>query len=268
MKAQAGFSSHVTELGQGVRRVLALHCTLAHGGAWGGVAKHLGDTATLIAPDMASHGRSADWDGTSDFAETTYQATLALLPDTPIDIIGHSFGAMTGLRIAAEHPEKVRSLVLFEPVFFAVALADAADTLASHDAAVAPFNDAIASGDMAVAARAFNGMWSDGIGGWDRLPDRTRAAMIRAIHVVPDTVRFLYDDDRNLLKDGVLAAVKAPTVVMRGALSLPAITSVNKGLAQRLGNATEAVIEGAGHMAPISHPSEFAAAVGALWDRS
>ena len=263
MTAQAGFTPHITTLGQGARRVLALHCTLAFGGAWGGVSKVLGDQVTLIAPDMASHGRSADWDEVSDFGETTFAACLAAMDDAPMDIIGHSFGAAIALRIAAQHPDRVRSLTLFEPVLFSVARADAPASLDAHDAQTRPFNDAMQTDDRVAAARAFNGMWSSGPK-WDSLSERSRAAMTRAIHVVPDTVDFLYEDSCGLLAEGVLDAVQVPTVLMRGAHALPAISAVTAGLTRRLGNASEVVIEGAGHMAPISHPVEVGTAISAL----
>lgn len=260
MRLQQGFTPHVTTLGQGPRPALALHCTLAFGGAWGGVARALGDVMTFVAPDMPSHGKSVDWDGISDFGDTYFEAASGLLdPDQPMDVIGHSFGAATALRIAVEHPAKLRSLSLFEPVFFAVALADDPDALNAHDARAQPVFDLIKTGDFEAAARAFNRMWSDGAK-WDDLPERTRAAMTRAIHVVPDNNGFLYKDTCGLLAPGGLNSVEVPTLLMRGEHALPAVVATNDGLARRMG-ADQCVISGAGHMAPITHPVAVADAI-------
>ena len=267
MTPQAGFTAHTTTLGKGPRRALALHCTMAFGGAWGGLAKVMGDQLTLVAPDMPSHGASPDWDEVSDFGETVYQAALASLEDRPMDVIAHSFGAAIAIRLGVDHPGKIRSLTLIEPVFFAVARADALDTLDHHDNQTLPFLTAIMAGDRPAAARAFNKMWSNGPA-WDTLSERSRAAMTRAIHVVPDTQPFLYDDACGLLKPGVLEGVQIPTLLMRGEHALPAITATNAGLAKRFGNATEVTINGAGHMAPISHPAEVAKAISSLLARS
>ena len=267
MTAQLGFEPHITTLGQGARRVLALHCTMAFGGAWGGVGKALGGGVSLVAPDMPSHGKSADWDAVSDFGETVFQASMGALDGAPMDVVGHSFGAATALRMAVEHPVRIRSLTLFEPVFFAAALAEGSDALDDDERNLVEMETALEQHDYDSAARAFNGMWSAGPG-WDTLPERTRAAMARAVHVVPATKPFLYDDNRNLLAPGRMEAVTAPTLVMRGAQSLSAITATNAGLAKRLGNAVEVVINGAGHMAPISHPAEVAAAISELFARS
>ena len=91
------------------------------------------------------------------------------------------------------------------------------------------------------------------------MPERTRAAMVRAIHVVPDTHAFLYDDAAGMLP--LLEKLDMPTLAMRGEYAHPAIIATNDGLAARIPGASQSVIEGAGHMAPISHPAEVAAAI-------
>lgn len=267
MSAQPGFKAHVSTLGSGPRRALALHCTMAHGGAWGGVAKVLGDRMTLIAPDMPSHGQSADWDGSSDFSQTVFEASMAALDPVPMDVIGHSFGAATALRMVVEHPDRIRSLTLFEPVFFAAGIAEAPDIAADDNRNLEQMEQALREQDYIAAARAFSGMWSDGAV-WDALPERSRKAMARGVHVVPETRPFLYDDTAGLLNAGRMEAVTVPTLLMRGAQTLPVVMATNKGLARRLGQVEEVIIDGAGHMAPLSHPVDVARAIGALLDRS
>jgi pimeloyl-ACP methyl ester carboxylesterase len=240
---------------------------MAFGGAWNNIAKALGEGITLVAPDMPSHGKSADWDGVSDFSETVFRASIAALDTAPMDVVGHSFGAATALRMAVEHPDRIRSLTLFEPVFFAAARAVSPEALADDNENLKVMEASLRSGDHIAAARAFNRMWATGPG-WDTLPERAQQAMARAVPVVPATRPFLYDDTCDLLGPGRMEAVGAPTLVMRGALSLPVIVATNKGLANRLGNAQEVVIEDAGHMAPISHPAEVAEAIGGLLARS
>ena len=254
------------EFGDGPLHILALHCTLAHSGAWRGLAGLLEGT-TLIAPDMLSHGRSPDWDGQGDFQDRSVAAVSHLL-EPGMDIIGHSFGATIALRLAVAHPEKVRSLTLIEPVFFAVALQDAPDLLADHDALAGPFADALRAGDAALGARLFNRMWSHGGPRWPDLPEALRAAMTRAIHVVPACRDAIYDDLAGMLAPGVLGRVQAPCLLLRGSRTHPVIAAVNDGLARRLPDASSVVIEGAGHMLPISHPEATADALKTLFAQS
>jgi lipase len=252
----------------GARNVLALHCTLAHSGAWRGLASLLGDTVTLTSPDLLTHGRSPDWDGQGDYQDRNVEAVAHLLEDG-MDIIGHSFGATIALRLAVEHPDKVRSLTLIEPVFFAVALQDEPELVATHQVEATPYMNALDGGDDALAARLFNRMWSsEGQARWPDMPETTRAAMTRAIRVVPAQQPSLFDDRPGMLAVGVLDRVRAPSLLLRGSLTHPAIVVVNEGLARRLPDAQSVVIEGAGHMLPISHPAETAVELGRLFARS
>lgn len=257
----------VRSFGTGPRRVLALHCTLAHSGAWRGLAGAMGDQVTLVAPDMLNHGRSPDWDGQGDFQDRSVEVVGHLL-EPGMDIIGHSFGATVALRLAAEHPERVRNLTMIEPVFFAVALQDAPDLVAHHDKDAGPFADAMRAEDHALAARLFNRMWSHGGPRWPDLPEALRAAMTRGIAVVPACRDAIYDDLAGLLAPGVLERVTAPCLLLRGGDTHPVIGAVNDGLARRLPDAQSVVIEGAGHMLPITHPLETAEELGKLIARA
>ena len=110
----------------GKRPLLALHCSLAHAGAYSGLAQAL-HGVTLTAMDFIGHGKARDWDGVEDYhsAATAEAVALAesLSAGKPLDLIGHSFGGTVALRIAATRPDLVRSLTLIEPVFFAAARA-------------------------------------------------------------------------------------------------------------------------------------------------
>lgn len=257
---------HVRTLGAGSRSVLALHCTIAHSGAWSGLAAAMEGRATLVAPDMLSHGRSPDWDGQKDFFDLTTGISLGQLKK-PMDLIGHSFGAMVALRLAIEHPTLVRSVVLIEPVFFAVAKLDAPDLFKQHEEESAPYKTALAAGDAARAARLFNRMWgtTDKSPRWPDLSDHTRAAMIRGVHVVAAAEGPLFHDSTGMLNPAAIARATMPVLLLRGAESHPIMAAVNAGLHRRLPNASEGVIDGAGHMLPISHPRETAEHILGFW---
>ncbi len=256
----------VRALGQGARKVLALHCTIAHSGVWAGLTSALDDQATLIAPDMLSHGRSPDWDGQGDFFDLTTGFSANLLTE-PMDVIGHSFGAMVALRLALEYPDRVRSAVLIEPVFFAVAAQDAPDILARHDQEAQPYADALAAGDMQLAARLFNRMWSTDISPrWTEMQEKTRTAMIRGVPVVPAVKEAVFNDQKGFLKPGVLDRATMPILVLSGSKTNPVMPVIGQGLQRRLPNASFDVVEGAGHMLPISHPKATAQLVQRFWD--
>ncbi len=242
--------------GQGARQALAIHCTLAHSGAWRDVGEAMGDDLTLLAYDLPSHDKSGDWDGQGNVHDVATNMARDLLTE-PMDIIGHSFGATVGLRLAIESPELVRSLTMFEPVYFAAAVADDPARVTAGMQNSVSFDAAFSSGDMMEAARVFNTGWGDG-SGWDKTPEKLRQYMADRIHFVPASQPFLRDDSAGLLEPGRFARATMPVLLMEGATSGDIADAISTSLASRLPNVTRRAIEGAGHMAPLTHPVAFA----------
>lgn len=198
--------------------------------------------ATFHGFDLLSHGRSPDWDRRGDIQDRTVEAAERLLRPG-MDVVGHSFGATVALRLAVTHPQLIRSVTLFEPVF-----------------------EALERGDDAQAARVFNRMWgTEDSPRWPELPESTRAAMTRSIHVIPAADEMLYRDRAGLLRPGVLDRATMPVLLVRGSLTHPVIGAINDGLARRLPEARNVVIPGAGHMVPITHPAQSAVHLRALF---
>ena len=107
-------------------------------GALWRLARELAADFQMTAFDLPGHGRSADWDGMSDYQFLSTQIAGNFITN-PIDVIGHSFGATVALRLAVEQPEKVRYLTLIELVFCAVAGQDVHASLVAPQ----PYRDAL-----------------------------------------------------------------------------------------------------------------------------
>lgn len=206
--------------------------------------------------DLPAHGRSPDWDPALDFHDQATAMARALFSE-PMDLLGHSFGATVALRLAAERPHMVRSLTLIEPVFFAPALADTPQRVHDHDREIAMFTQGMQSGDFESAARGFNRVWGDGTK-WADFPQATRDYMIKRIHVVPASAPALFDDRAGLMTPGRLEGITAPCLLIEGDQSPDVVDAVNSALARRLPKVQRAVIKGAGHMAPLTHPDAVA----------
>lgn len=264
----AGTATHVVQLAPGERPALLVHCSLAHAGAWGPLARALaaaGEAPALHAFDLPGHGRSDDWPGTPDYADLAVAVAAALADRLaahgPVDLVGHSFGGVTALRLALERPGFVRSLALIEPVLFAAA--DPA-TLADLRAAQAPMAAALAAGDRAEAARAFLGQWGTGTP-WEALPDTERAQCAARIHLIPAAAPALWDDAAGLLAPSRLEGLDRPCLILDGDRSPPVMAAICGRLAARLPRARRQTVAGAGHMLPVTHPAEVAAALAGLW---
>lgn len=258
---RGGVDTHWVRMGSGKRKALLLHCSLGHAGGWQGMARALDDMLDMVAFDLPSHGRSAEWDGVSDLQSQSMDMALDFLdPKQPMDLIGHSFGGTVALRIAAERPELVRSLVLMEPVFFAIAMHDRPDLKEAHEQDLGAYYRAMDADNLEEATRIFTGFWGDGRA-WDTIPEPQRASMIKRIRLVHAGHPQIYGDKAGLLASGALEKISQPTLLIEGAESPRYIAAINDGLMARLRRAERAVIDGAGHMVPITHPQEVAAQV-------
>lgn len=253
----------------GARPVLALHCSLAHAGAWSGLAERLAGV-TLTAPDQPGHGRAPDWDRTSDLHGMSTRASIALAEEIgggePVDLMGHSFGATVALRIALERPDLVRSLVLVEPPLFAAARAAGDPAYAPFRASHLEFSRLVRAGQLDKAAAVFHGIWGTGESLAD-LPEKTRAYMVARIHLIEAQNPVLLEDGAGLLRFMGLEAVGVPVLLVEGALSPPIITALHAELARRLPQVRRLSVAGAGHMVPITHAAELAPQVQAHLDR-
>lgn len=252
--------------GNGPRQALAIHCSLAHSGAWRGVGEALSDDATLLAYDLPMHGRSGGWDGKGNIHDIATDMARALLNE-PMDIIGHSFGATVALRLAIETPELVRSVTMIEPVYFAAVLEDEPERVQKYYDYTARFEAALDAGDPMEAARMFNRGWGDGTK-WDMIPQATRDYMAERIHFVPASTPFLGEDSAGLLRPGMFERASMPALLLEGDASPDMSYAINKSLERRLPNARRERIEGAGHMAPLTHPQDVAQAILKLFEMS
>lgn len=256
---KAGFPTWWTSYGQGTRKALMIHCSLAHSGSWGGVARHMSGALEMTAFDLPGHGRSAAWDGRGEIQGVSARIAADFC-DGPVDVIGHSFGATVALRLAVEHPELVRSLVLIEPVFFAIAYHDRPDLGAAHDMAIEAFVHAMKVQDYAVAARLFTRTWGEGTA-WADIPEPVRAQLAAQMPLIAAADGALFHDAGGMLASGALERIAAQVLLIEGSQSPAIIAAINEGLAARLPRPERAVIAGAAHMAPITHPAQVAAEI-------
>lgn len=105
---------------------------MVHGGGAGGAAnfqqqRPLAERWTLVLPDRPGHGRTPAH-GRQDFA--TDAPLIAGLLGDGAHLVGHSYGGVVALLVAALRAEAVHSLTLIEPAAFGVARGvPAVDTL-------------------------------------------------------------------------------------------------------------------------------------------
>jgi pimeloyl-ACP methyl ester carboxylesterase len=193
----------------------------------------------------------------------------------PVHLVGHSSpGGFGSLRLAAQHPELLRTLVLAEPPAFpllGVSIpprpAQVIKLLARHPRAaiafikfgtkgVRPAIKAFERGDDAEALRLF-------------MAANTSDAVVEGI---PEPMFQRFVDNAGPLKAQIKAgfppfaasdarAISAPTLLVSGAQSPTHIKAVTDRLAKLVPDADRLTIAGATHNMFNSHPAEFNAGV-------
>ena len=244
------------------RPLLALHCSLSHGGEWAGLAGARPDL-DVTAPDLTGHGRMPVWDGGTDLHGASAEIARVLAERIgqggPIDVIGHSFGGTVALRLALERPDLIRRLILVEPVIFAAAKGSAIwpAYLAEHDTLEALH----AKGDDAATAKRFLSVWGSGDPIEALLPN-LRACMVQRMGLVMALDAGLMQDAFGLLVPGRLEGLHSPVLLVQGGDSPPVVAAIHNELARRLPDARQVTIPDAGHMLPVTHASALARHVG------
>ena len=236
--------------------MIALHCSASSGRQWDAYAGMLPRGTRLIAPDLIGYGRAESWASGSPVsleAEANLLEPLLSSTDGAVHLVGHSYGGSVALQMALRWPDRVKSLTLFEPVRFALLLADR-----EHEA----IGQAIVSvgrrtgwhaisGRLEDAAAFFVDYWS-GAGAWQVLPATRRRAIAERMHKVRAEFEALFADTVPAKEYGKL---KMPMRLITGTASpLPGRKVVDL-IARQCPQAEVVRLDGVGHMGPISHAS-------------
>ncbi len=235
--------------------VVCIHSSAASSAQWRALMEQSGCHFHVLAPDLYGSGRSPAWPDHRALSLDDEVALLEPVFDAAGDrfhLIGHSYGGAVALKAALVHSERIESLVLIEPVLFALIFAEdpgqpaAREIAAVRDATVA----AIAQGNPARAAETFIDYWS-GPGAWAGTPAGRRAAIANAVANVTAEWHAIFDEPTPLAAFSTLAV---DTTLIVGAESPASSRGVARRLARTLPRVTSVELAGVGHMAPITHP--------------
>ena len=215
-------------------RVLLVH---GSGGsarsAWAS-AQPLAARFTLVAPDRGGYPPNPPLERI-DFEVQARE--LAPLLEDGAHLVGHSYGGVIAVLIAAQHPELVRSLTVSEPPAFALARGNP-----ELERLIERLDEHFTHGprDPRAFAAGFLGI----VGSSAQLPDELPRELAQAIRATmaerpPWEARIPLDE---------LAATAFPKLVISGGHQ-PAFDAVCDVLEKRLG-AERAVLPGAGHGIP------------------
>lgn len=245
--------------------VVALHCSGADARQWRKLGAALGGAYDLLAVEFYGCESTGLWPGERPFTLADEARRVIDLIDacgSRVHLVGHSYGGGVALRVAAERPQAIASLVLYEPSAFHLlselgprALGARREILDLEQAV----SHGIVSGDYHGAARRFVDYWN-GPGAWGALQPEVRPALLRWLPKAPLDFRALLGERTPLAAYRGLAV---PTLILRGEHAREPSRVIAEGLARVIQGTRLSVIAGAGHMGPFTHTAEVNQAIAA-----
>lgn len=242
------------EAGSGTS-VVCLHSSASSSGQWRALTERLADRFRVIAVDLYGSGKTAAWPQDQPMYLDDELALLRPVLRAAGDrfhLIGHSFGGAVALKTALTDPDRLLSLVVYEPVLFSLLIADAPESAAAREI-LAVRDDTIGlvdEGNLNAAAQRFVDYWA-GDGAWAVTPETRRPLLAAAMRAVKSEWHAAFNEPAPL---SGFASVNVPTLFLTGTKSKASALAVAGLVTAVLQRVHIEEIEGVGHMAPITHP--------------
>ena len=252
-----GTRLHYTDVGSGPRTVVFGHGLLWSGEMFGPQIDALSDRFRCVAVDWRGQGRSVVADSGYDMDTLTEDlvALIAHLGIAPVDYVGLSMGGFIGMRLAARHPELVRSLSLLETS----AEPEPAQNVPAYRklAQVVRF-----VGPRPVAGRVMAIMFGqtfltdpsravERVDWRRRLLSVDRVGAVRATHAVIDRAGITDELDR----------ITAPTLVLVGDEDVATVPDKARRIQAGITGSHLVIVPHAGHTSTIEQPTAVTAAL-------
>ncbi len=251
--AQAGRPEALTR-----EPVVALHCSGASGGQWRRLGETLGSAYELIAPSFYGCGSSGPWPGDRPFNLAAEASRIVAVVDalgSPVHLVGHSYGGGVAIEVARTRPDMVASLSLYEPSSFYLLrqLGErAAAELSEIEGVAATIRAGLMTGSYQTAAAAFVDYWN-GAGNWESLSPEARERLVAWLPKAALDFLALIEHE---MPDDAYGRIRCPVRIVRGEHARRPSRLIAEELARLLPLGTLETLPGAGHMGPLTHPSE------------
>jgi len=233
---------HADEVGDPAHPLIALvHGAMDRSAGMLRLSRRLDHDLRVLRYDRRGYGRSVPHPGPFDMAAQVADL-VGLLAGRAAVIMGHSYGGNVALATAAQHPELVRGVVIYEtPLSWepwwsnTSAGARAVEQAADPEAAAEDFMRRLVGADR-----------------WDALPERTRATRrAEGLALVSELADLRSHQPWSADQIGV------PVWVGYGSEALPQHRKGMPYAAEMIAGAHLVELSGCGHMAPNTHPEQF-----------
>jgi pimeloyl-ACP methyl ester carboxylesterase len=247
---------HARDEGTGPVLLLLHGVGLSHA-VWNEVVRGLAEEFRVIAPDLRGHGASPNPPGSHFSIPELEGDVLALLDAKKVEaayIVGLSGGALLALRLALDHPERVRGLVT---------ISGAAYTDSHTRSIVQRWQETYEKeGTDAYGLRILKDLYyPDWIEAHLDFADQVRAAVKRQ-DMAPSNrwnAELATFDEKSRV-----AGIKVPTLIMQAMDDQVMDASHGRILRQSIPGAQIRILAQTGHLVPIERPRETVEAIAAF----
>lgn len=242
--------------------IVMLHGAVSDRSAWLRLAKHLATGMTVLIPDLPGHGASTERAGASyDILAQTERMLgfMAALGVRRAHLIGNSMGAAIALRMAADSPGNIASLILID-----AAGAETTPSVLRQQFAASGVNPMV---DIRNAAD-YRRMIGLGMSRPPYIPGFLIGALARS-YIARSAInqKIAQDIERDLDQRPVLGSIGAPSLIIWGAEDKVVHPDDAETLRSRLRNSEKMVLAGVGHVPMVEAPKQVAALCDAFYAR-
>jgi pimeloyl-ACP methyl ester carboxylesterase len=247
------FDLEYTDAGSGAP-VILLHSSASGLRQWRRLVEDLQGRYRLIAINLLGYGKTSAWPNarplTAEDQAALVEAAAALARE-PVALVGHSLGGAVALEAAARLADRIRVLVVFEPILFGAlkehAPADAYDEIAYLSRR---YRELAQAGDWSAAGALFVDYWA-GPGTWAAMPEERRR---NTLAMLPPVVH-----EWDMATTGIRPlegwrAIAAPVHLIHAADTRAPTHAIATLLAQFYFNWRVHEVPAGGHMAPLTRP--------------
>jgi pimeloyl-ACP methyl ester carboxylesterase len=226
------------------------------GAAWRPVIADLNGQFRCVTTSLLGYGGTDERRTTSDPSichEAEALESVIRKAAGPVHLVGHSFGGLVALVVALRRQVPLASLVIAEAPAMEILRADESQHYGIFREMTEAYFTDFSNGNVGAIAAMID--FYGGMGTFASWPPRVRAY---AEQMTPVNILDWASAYGFPLEAASLAAVRIPTLILRGSASHPAMQRANALLSEQIRGAVLVTIEAAAHFMIATHASEVA----------
>jgi len=260
----AGASFPIVAAGSGPA-ILFVHGSWADLRIWCGIWQRIARRCRFIAFTQRHFGLS-EWPDSKPFSRDVHtRDLLAILEslDEPVHLAGWSYAGAILLQAAAQRPDLVRSLVIYEPSYESEAMPNSGELRRAREMfwqELEPvYANAQAGGDLAAAMRSgIEMVFGLGEGGFATLESRFQTVFLDNAHTMLPELNAPHPQPAT---SDELRRIECPALIVCGERTHAQYRTMAETTVARLPNVTFRQFDGVGHGGPVEMPVRLADAV-------